>query len=159
MRGFDPWVGKIPWRRERLPTPVFWPGDLKPGGLTCKCLFFVYSWKTEQSGWSRSCMTATGWSPVTAAFFRGGASCSTDTVSYWLLHRKRVSASIGPDSCSAGFSPLVSWLGMTCSLACIYNPRSKIKILCFGPEFGSGYSQVLVVPCWSEALVNYYIKK
>jgi len=19
---FDPWVGKIPWRRERLPTPV-----------------------------------------------------------------------------------------------------------------------------------------
>ena len=21
------WVGKIPWRRERLPTPVFWPGE------------------------------------------------------------------------------------------------------------------------------------
>ena len=21
--GFDPWVGKIPWRRERLPIPVF----------------------------------------------------------------------------------------------------------------------------------------
>ena len=21
--GFDPWVGKIPWRRDRLPTPVF----------------------------------------------------------------------------------------------------------------------------------------
>ena len=25
--GFDPWVGKIPWKRERLPTPVFWPGE------------------------------------------------------------------------------------------------------------------------------------
>ena len=25
--GFDPWVGKIPWRRVRLPTPVFWPGE------------------------------------------------------------------------------------------------------------------------------------
>ena len=25
--GFDPWVGEIPWRRERLPTPVFWPGE------------------------------------------------------------------------------------------------------------------------------------
>ena len=25
--GFDAWVGKIPWRRERLPTAVFWPGD------------------------------------------------------------------------------------------------------------------------------------
>ena len=24
--GFDPWVGKI-CRRERLPTPVFWPGE------------------------------------------------------------------------------------------------------------------------------------
>ena len=23
----DPWVGKIPWRRERLPTPAFWPGE------------------------------------------------------------------------------------------------------------------------------------
>ena len=26
--GFNPWVGKIPWRRERLPTPVFWPREL-----------------------------------------------------------------------------------------------------------------------------------
>ena len=25
--GFDPWVGEIPSRRERLPTPVFWPGE------------------------------------------------------------------------------------------------------------------------------------
>ena len=26
--GFNPWVGKIPWKRERLPTPVFCPGKL-----------------------------------------------------------------------------------------------------------------------------------
>ena len=25
--GFNPCVGKTPWRRERLPTPVFWPGE------------------------------------------------------------------------------------------------------------------------------------
>ena len=25
--GFYPWVGKIPWRSERLPTPVFSPGE------------------------------------------------------------------------------------------------------------------------------------
>ena len=25
--GFSPWVGKIPWRRERLPTPAFWPRE------------------------------------------------------------------------------------------------------------------------------------
>ena len=35
--GFDPWVGKIPWRRAWQPTPVFLPGECpwteKPGGL------------------------------------------------------------------------------------------------------------------------------
>ena len=27
--GFDPWIGKIPWRREWLPTPVFWSGEFR----------------------------------------------------------------------------------------------------------------------------------
>ena len=27
--GFNPSVGKIPWRRERLPTSVFWPGEFR----------------------------------------------------------------------------------------------------------------------------------
>ena len=35
--GFHPWVGKIPWRREWLPTPIFWPGEFNglygPWGL------------------------------------------------------------------------------------------------------------------------------
>ena len=31
--GFDSWVGRrIPWRRERLPTAVFWPGEFSPWG-------------------------------------------------------------------------------------------------------------------------------
>ena len=25
--GFDPWVGKVPWRRAQQPTPVFSPGE------------------------------------------------------------------------------------------------------------------------------------
>ena len=25
--GFDSWVGKVPWRRESLPTPVLLPGE------------------------------------------------------------------------------------------------------------------------------------
>ena len=25
----ETWVGKIAWRRERLPTPVFWPGEFQ----------------------------------------------------------------------------------------------------------------------------------
>ena len=35
--GFDPWVGKIPWRRKWQPTPVFLPEESReqeePGGL------------------------------------------------------------------------------------------------------------------------------
>ena len=27
--GFNPWVGKTPWRREQLPTPVFLPGEFQ----------------------------------------------------------------------------------------------------------------------------------
>ena len=30
--GFSPWVGKIPWRKERLPTLVFWPGEFQRVG-------------------------------------------------------------------------------------------------------------------------------
>ena len=30
--GFNPWVGKIPWRRTWQPTPVFLPGE-SPGSL------------------------------------------------------------------------------------------------------------------------------
>ena len=26
--GFEPWVGKIPWRGEWQPTPVFMPGEV-----------------------------------------------------------------------------------------------------------------------------------
>ena len=25
--GFDPWVGKVPWRKAWQPTPVFLPGE------------------------------------------------------------------------------------------------------------------------------------
>ena len=35
--GFQPWMGKIPWKRAWQPTPVFLPGDSpwteEPGGL------------------------------------------------------------------------------------------------------------------------------
>ena len=45
--GFKPWVGKIPRRREQLPTLLFWPGDGggmrgslgKVGKQKIRCLF------------------------------------------------------------------------------------------------------------------------
>ena len=37
---FHPWVGKIPWRREMLPTTVFWPRETHGlyGPWDCKAL-------------------------------------------------------------------------------------------------------------------------
>ena len=37
---FDPWVGKIPWRREWQPTPVFLPG--KSGYLENRTAFGIF---------------------------------------------------------------------------------------------------------------------
>ena len=42
--GFDPWVGKIPRRRERLPIPVFWPGEFH--GLSTGSQRVVHCWTT-----------------------------------------------------------------------------------------------------------------
>ena len=50
--GFDPWVGKIPWRREKLPTPVFWPGEFH--GL--------------YSPWGRKESDSTGWFSLSFTF-------------------------------------------------------------------------------------------
>ena len=41
--GFDPWVGKIPRRRERLPSPVFWPGESSVQ-LLSRVRLFVTPW-------------------------------------------------------------------------------------------------------------------
>ena len=43
--GFDPWVGKIPWRREWLPTPVFLPGK----SLGQRSLLVYSPWGHEES--------------------------------------------------------------------------------------------------------------
>ena len=46
--GFYPWAGKIPWRRERLPTPVFWPGEFH--GLNSPwCCGVGHDWVTVTS--------------------------------------------------------------------------------------------------------------
>ena len=34
--GFDPWVGKIPWRRKWQPTPVLLPGKIPWTEKPCK---------------------------------------------------------------------------------------------------------------------------
>ena len=55
--GFDPWVGKIPWRREWLSTPVFSPGESsrteEPGRLQSMGLQRIrHDWVTSLSTFS-----------------------------------------------------------------------------------------------------------
>ena len=59
---WETWVGKIPWRRERLPTPVFWPGefhglyspwDRKASDTTNRLSLKIIS-KTGNSGYAQS---------------------------------------------------------------------------------------------------------
>ena len=57
----ETWVGKIPWRRESPPTPVFWPGEFhglySPGGhresdrLFLRCCL-CSPWLEEQNPFS-----------------------------------------------------------------------------------------------------------
>ena len=52
--GFNPWVGKIPWRRWWQPTPVFLPGESlwteEPGRLQSMGLQRVlHKWATKHS--------------------------------------------------------------------------------------------------------------
>ena len=60
---FDPCVGKIPWRRERLPTPVFWPGEFQ--GL-------YSSWGHKESNTTEQLHWLTDW----YIYIRGFPDCS-----------------------------------------------------------------------------------
>ena len=44
--GFNPWVGKIPWRRKRPPTPVFLPGE-SHGQRSLKLQFIRWKSRTR----------------------------------------------------------------------------------------------------------------
>ena len=59
--GFDPWVGKMPWRRAQQPTPVFLPGDSpwteEPGGLQSMASQRVgHDWVTNHSTAHSDCV-------------------------------------------------------------------------------------------------------
>ena len=60
--GFDPWVGKIPWRRERLPTPLLCSGE-------CHGLYSPWGHKeldtTERLSQTQVC-GALPWTPTEA---------------------------------------------------------------------------------------------
>ena len=66
--GFDPWVGKIPWRRGWLLTPIFLPGEFhcRRSLVGCRVWGCKESDTTEaiyharaQAGWLYACLTLT----------------------------------------------------------------------------------------------------
>ena len=56
--GFNPWVGKIPWRRKWQPTPVFLPGEFHGRrslvGYSPWCPRVGHDWAAEQHGAARA---------------------------------------------------------------------------------------------------------
>ena len=45
--GFDPWIGKISWRKEWQPTPVFLPGEFHGQGSLAVCSPWVAKSRTQ----------------------------------------------------------------------------------------------------------------
>ena len=70
--GFDPWVGKIFWRRAWQPTPVFLPGEPpwteEPGGLQS-----TGSWRVGHS-WATNTFTYFLWCFTLSEFFHKSQS-------------------------------------------------------------------------------------
>ena len=85
---FDPWVGKIPWRREWQPTPVFLPGEFHGERSLAGCSsdateqLTLLAWKipwTEEPGglqsmgsqsWTRLSYTSTHFAGYHCSFWR-----------------------------------------------------------------------------------------
>ena len=83
--GFNPWVGKTHWRRERLPTPVLWHGEFHglyslwshkesdTTELLSQCHYFAYFSMCSRLRKRRGCYTL--WSPPE----------TPPTTTFWLI--------------------------------------------------------------------------
>ena len=88
--GFDPWVGNILWRRERLPTPVFWPGEIHGLSSLCGSQRVRHNWTTFTSNTftrqnlnSSSSLYTAIWTPVPVSRYS-----KTSVFSGWLTFDK-----------------------------------------------------------------------
>ena len=88
---FDPWVGKIPWRRAWQPTPVFLPGESHLQRSLVDC-----------SPWGPKELDTTEW--LTTLF-------SNITTKQWLKNSNNVPFTPLLDSAVQEFSEVV-WLGL-----------------------------------------------
>ena len=80
--GFEPWIGKVPWRREQLPTPVSLPGEFHgQRSLVGYCPWVVqqrvrHDWTTNTFTFSdcvvvfQSLKSSNFWKPTVACYSR-----------------------------------------------------------------------------------------
>ena len=92
--GLDPRVGKIPWRRERLPTPVFWPGEFhglqfmgRQSGTRLSDFHFYFPVLIVCTGCPRALISGVREFPQRQAFLLKGwpVGCRHQLL-LWLLH-------------------------------------------------------------------------
>ena len=58
---FHPWVRKIPWRRARQPTPVFFPGESVDTGAWRATVHGVAKTQTQFSNYTATMLVLTHW--------------------------------------------------------------------------------------------------
>ena len=75
--GFDPWVGKIPWRGKWQPTPVFFPGK-------------SYGQRSLVSYSTRGCRVRHNWATNTFTFFYSfHLTCEISSINFVLFFIKK----------------------------------------------------------------------
>ena len=94
--GFDPCVGKIPWRRERLLTPGFWSGEfhglynpwgLKGSDITERLSLSLFHWTNWAKSPSIICSFSKNWNLVDLQFnhFFLDESCPCFKIVFFLM--------------------------------------------------------------------------
>ena len=137
---FDPWVGKIPWRRACPPTPVFLPGESHgQRGLA------------DYSPWSHKKLDMTEATQHTCKHFilrtasisDEKTEMSSDQITYLGAHSQNV-VDTGCGICILYFIDEDDW-GL--HLLCNINPYSSTAVLSVGLRDGSGIQIPLLVSC------------
>ena len=107
--GFNPWIGKILWRRERLPTAVFWPGEcIVHGILQARIRWWVAYLFSRGSSQFRD---RTQVSPMAGGFFTSWATREALIPREHIEKQSHYFADSGPSSQSYGLSSGHVWMG------------------------------------------------